>query len=159
MILTRSQFLGQLRRLGLVLAIAGAVVALASAHASAGCFVCPSEPARPHMLAIAERYIGHRNPTGFRGPWCKAFVNLVLGRAGLVHSRSLRAIDALRDGARVAQPRPGDLVVMRHHVAFFAGWGGRGVVAVGGNQGRGHVTVASFPRRRVLAFVRPVGRS
>ncbi len=117
-----------------------------------------ARPARAesNVLAVARHYLGARNPTGFRGPWCKAFVNLALRRAGRPASRSYRAIAALHDGARVRAPRPGDLVVMRHHVAFFLRFGGRGVVALGGNQGRRHrVTVSSYPRRRVIAFVRP----
>ena len=43
---------------------------------------------------------------------------------------------------------------MRGHVTFFAGWGGRGVLGLGGNQSGGRVTVSSYPAARVVAFVR-----
>jgi hypothetical protein len=44
---------------------------------------------------------------------------------------------------------------MRSHVTFFAGFGGRGVLGLGGNQGRHRVTLSSYPLSRVIAFVRP----
>jgi hypothetical protein len=42
---------------------------------------------------------------------------------------------------------------MRHHVTIFAGWGGRGLVGLGGNQGH-QVKFSHFSQRRVVAFVR-----
>lgn len=107
------------------------------------------------ILAEAARYLGARKFTRLPGPWCRDFVNHVAQRAGYrLANRSRRAIDALSLGARVAHPRPGDLVVMRGHVTFFAGWGGRGVLGLGGNQSGGRVTVSSYPAARVVAFVR-----
>ena len=107
-------------------------------------------------LRVASAYLGHRNPTGTRGPWCRDFVNLTLRAAGYrVADNSRRARDAVRLGSRVFDPRPGDLVVMRSHVTFFAGYGGRGVLGLGGNQSGGRVSVSSYPLGRVIAFVRP----
>ena len=68
-------------------------------------------------------------------------------------NNSRRAIDALRLGHRVPPPRPGDLAVMRHHVTIFAGWGGRGLLGLGGNQHRS-VRYSHFSRRSIVAFVR-----
>lgn len=107
------------------------------------------------ILAEAARYLGARKFTRLPGPWCRDFVNHVAQRAGYrLANRSRRAIDALSLGARVAIPQHGDLVVMRGHVTFFAGWGGRGVLGLGGNQSGGRVTVSSYPAARVVAFVR-----
>lgn len=109
-------------------------------------------------LRVAARYLGARNPTGTRGKWCRDFVNFTLREAGYrVADHSRRARDAVRLGHRVATPQPGDIVVMRTHATFFAGWGGRGVRGLGGNQGGGRVTVSSYPLSRVIAFVRPAG--
>lgn len=107
-----------------------------------------------NVLEYAERFLGEVNPTHFRGPWCAAFVNMVLGATGRHHVASLRAIDAIRDGYRVRDPRPGDLAVMWGHVTFFVKWGGRGFIGIGGNQGHNRVTEISFPLSRVIAFVR-----
>jgi uncharacterized protein (TIGR02594 family) len=112
-------------------------------------------PALPAILAEASRFLSQGNPTGFAGPWCKAFTNFILRRLGFHPGASLLAIDGLRDGARVAAPRPGDLAVMAHHVTFFAGWASnRAFIGLGGNQ-RHNVTRAHFRAARVLAFVRP----
>jgi hypothetical protein len=112
------------------------------------------EPRRD-LASVAMRFVGGGNPTGFRGPWCAAFANMIMDRLGIRHVASRRAIDALHDGWRVANPARGDLAVMRHHVTIFVGWGGRGFVAVGGNQGHHRVTLSSYPVRRVIAWVRP----
>jgi hypothetical protein len=107
-----------------------------------------------NVLAVASHFVGSRNPTGFRGPWCKAFVNMVARETGHPANASLRAVDALHMGYRVRSPRPGDVAVMRSHTTFFAGYGGRGFLGLGGNQGHHRVTVSSYPLRRVIAWVR-----
>lgn len=107
------------------------------------------------LASWALARVGWGNITGFRGPWCAAFVNVGLSSTGHRHVASRRAIDAIGDGMRVRRPERGDLAVMRHHVTIFVGWGGRGFVAVGGNQGHGRVTVSSYPLHRVIAWVRP----
>jgi hypothetical protein len=107
------------------------------------------------LLAVAKRYIGRGNFTHHGGPWCRDAVNVWLRQAGYhLANNSRRAIDAVHLGHRVASPRPGDLVVMRHHVTIFAGWGGRGLVGLGGNQGH-TVKYSHFSQRQVVAFVRP----
>jgi hypothetical protein len=108
------------------------------------------------ILAEAARYLGQGcRVTGFCGPWCKAFTNVVLRRLGYHPTPSLRARDALRDGRRVRRPAPGDLVYLRFsHVTFFVGYGGRGLIGLGGNQA-GAVTVQSYPLRAVVAYVEP----
>lgn len=108
------------------------------------------------IIGTAEHYLHRHNPTGFRGPWCAAFKNMVLSQAGYWHTASRRAFDALRDGIRVRIPRPGDEVVFRFsHVGFFLGYGGRGIEVLGGNQHH-EVSISTYAARTVLAYVRPV---
>lgn len=106
------------------------------------------------MLAVASHFVGDRNPTGFHGPWCKAFVNMIARKTGHFTNASLRAVDALHMGYRVKSPRPGDVAVMRSHATFFAGYGGRGFLGLGGNQSHHRVTVSSYPLSRVIAWIR-----
>jgi uncharacterized protein (TIGR02594 family) len=110
----------------------------------------------PEILAEARRWLGQGNPTPFREAWCRDFVNMILERAGYrLADRSHLAIAALRLGPRVAEPRLGDLAVMRSHVTFFAGWDGEGAfLGLGGNQ-RNRVRISRFTRSAVIAFVRP----
>ena len=106
------------------------------------------------LLTVARKYLGSGKFTHYSGPWCRDFINVVVRRAGYhLANTSRSAIDALRLGQHVSNPQPGDLVVMRHHVTIFAGYGKRGVIGLGGNQSH-HVQYSSYPRRRVLAYVR-----
>ena len=94
----------------------------------------PSAGASP-VLRVASRYLGAaRQPPS--GPWCPIHQHRARRADYLLAEHSRRAIDALRLGHRVASPRPGDLVVMRYHVTIFAGFGGRGLIGLGGNQGQ-----------------------
>ncbi len=158
---------GAFVRLGFTLAIGVAVMFAAAgpriAHAGGRTGFsrldapAPIERAmRSELLAEASRWLGGGNPTPFREPWCRDFVNFVLQRAGhRLGDRSHLAIAALRLGPRVVDPAPGDLAVMHGHVAFFARWDGADTfLALGGNQSR-RVTIARFARRAVIAFVRP----
>ncbi|MGA7748661.1 MAG: hypothetical protein WCA63_00790 [Gallionella sp.] len=104
-------------------------------------------------LAYATRFIGG-NPTGMHHAWCKTFVNFVMRRTGMFFNHSLRAIDALGMGPHVAYPQPGDLAVMRHHVTIVAAVGPGSIIGLGGNQGH-RVKFSHYPRRRIIAFVRP----
>lgn len=107
------------------------------------------------LLAVASRYVGARNPTGTRGPWCRDFVNYAIRRAGLpLADSSRKARDAVRLGRRVSQPRPGDLAVMRSHVTIVAGFEAGRVVGLGGNQCGGRVCVSRYAQARVIAFIR-----
>lgn len=111
-------------------------------------------------LNIAQRYLGHGNPTGFRGPWCAAFANMVLRKAGARPSGSNLARSLLAVGPHVSNPQPGDLVVLSRgrggHATFFKRWAGRGrLVGLGGNQGHS-VRESEYPLHRVIAFVRPI---
>jgi uncharacterized protein (TIGR02594 family) len=108
------------------------------------------------LVNEATMYLGQSNPTGFNEAWCRDFVNMVLERTGhKLADKSHMAVAALNLGQHVANPEPGDLAVMRGHVTIFAGWNGPDTFSgLGGNQHH-RVTVASFSRRSVIAFVRP----
>jgi hypothetical protein len=152
LILTRSQFFGQMRRLGFALAIAGALVALAASHARADCLFC--SPSRPPVLAIAERYLGARNFTGFREAWCADALNVWLRKSGHRPQRSHRAVDFARYG-RPTAPRIGAIAVMRHHVGIVAGFARGGVILLSGNHRR-RVGLGVYSLRRFIAFREPV---
>jgi hypothetical protein len=108
-------------------------------------------------ISEARRFLGRGNPTGFAEAWCRDFVNMVLQRTGhRLADTSHMAIAAVRLGQRVAQPRPGDIAVMRSHVTFFAGWDGPGTfIGLGGNQHGHRVTESRFPARAVVAWIEP----
>ena len=85
------------------------------------------------LIGIASRYIGSRNTTRQRGPWCGHFLNLVLRQAGYRTMPSGLARDAVKLGPRLSYPVPGALVITRRHVEIALGdgrsisgnWGGR----------------------------------
>lgn len=113
-----------------------------------------------NTIAIARRYLGHGHFNGMPSEWCRSFVNKVLRQGGYYSTASDMAIDALRLGPHVRHPQPGDIMVMRGHVTFFAGYDGHGrLLGLGGNQGgyRGarHVQYSHYWPGRVIAFVRP----
>ena len=110
---------------------------------------------RPTMQIVAEaaRYIGSRNPTGFRGPWCKAFVNMVARRSGYYVNTSLRAVDAALMGQRVAGPVPGAYRVTRGHVSLVARVEGSRVVAISGNNGHGRVGWSHYAARGAAYYL------
>ncbi len=96
-------------------------------------------------------------------PWCAAFVNACLARAGI----SLAAIpreDRLMArkcrllGTPIAAPRVGALAILRRgndpssgHVGFVTGWTATHVHLLGGNQANS-VSIQAFTRDAVLEF-------
>lgn len=91
-------------------------------------------------------------------PWCAAFTWSLMKRAGHVVPNSLMA----RSGANwgePCEPKLGCLVVMWRgsptsasgHIGFYAGENDTHVFVLGGNQSDA-VTVAKFPKSRVLAY-------
>jgi uncharacterized protein (TIGR02594 family) len=140
--------------------------------------VSKEEPSKP--VEIAERYVGlnqythRRELKEFLGvdpvriEWCAAFVNSVLGEAGIQGTDSLVARDFLRWGVKTRSPERGSLVIYSRgteawqgHVGFFieeVEVDGRLFWAIlGGNQDSG-VTIELFPRRspRLLGIRNPV---
>jgi len=97
------------------------------------------------LVRIAKRYLGRRNPTGFRGPWCKAFLNMVLEQGGYRTDRSLLARDAIRLGKRLSGPRIGAVAMRPHHVTIVAAIHERTISGLGGNQAGGRVALSTYP--------------
>lgn len=89
-------------------------------------------------------------------PWCSAFVNWCLKRAGVSGTGSAAARSWLTWGSPVAKPRRGCVVVLARdgggHVGFFirATLDGR-LVLLGGNQAD-QVSERAYPRERLLGF-------
>lgn len=113
------------------------------------------------LLAIAEKDAGRGNFTGWNEAWCRDAINSWARQAGIhLRNTSHTAIDALALGPHVSKPVPGDLAVLgfgrHHHVTIFAGWGGRGFLGFGGNQGH-RTQMSSYRRSSVIAFVRIAG--
>lgn len=110
-----------------------------------------------NLADVASRFVGQRNFTGTRGPWCADAVSSWLRMTGRRPLSSRMAMSALSYGPRVSSPQRGDLAVMRSHVTIFESWSGPGsFIGLGGNQAHGHVARSRFPARMVVAFVRPL---
>lgn len=115
---------------------------------------------------IAEmfRISGHPEVKDDETPWCAAFVGACLRLSGYRNSGSLGARsyenfghdlkDAPQRGCIVVFTR-GDPKAATGHVAFYDREDGDRIKVLGGNQGDA-VTVASFPKSRVLAYRLPV---
>lgn len=116
----------------------------------------PAGDAVPAWLLIARQEIGvHENSapgqdnprileylesTTYDGrltdevPWCSAFVNWCVTKAGLQGTNSASASSWLNWGQKLDQPRLGCITVFNHHVGFYAGAAGDRLLLLGGNQ-------------------------
>ncbi len=108
-------------------------------------------------VSVARRYLGG-NPTGRSRLWCAHFMNLVERKLGRSGTGSGMARSYASYGRRVSNPRPGDIAVLRRrgggHVGYVMSVSGSKVRLISGNHGR-KVDIGSYPRSRVIAFVRP----
>ena len=93
-------------------------------------------------------------------PWCSAFVNWCIKKAGLNGTNDARARSWLHWGVALPMeaPRQGCIAVLKRgaspnqgHVGFFVMTKEAGVTLLGGNQGD-RVTVASFRPDRLLGY-------
>lgn len=93
-------------------------------------------------------------------PWCSAFVNWCMTKAGIPGTNNAAARSWLNWGVGLDEPRLGCVVVFwrvspsdwRGHVAFFvAEQGAHALDVLGGNQSDS-VSVAPYPRHQVLGF-------
>ncbi len=109
-----------------------------------------------NLVPIAMRYIG-TNPRGWTFPWCAAFLNLVLSKAGEKGTSSLMARSFLKLGKSTKKPEPGDIAVF-WRIKKQSAWGHAGlyiaehkdqIIVLGGNQG-GTVSFEAYPKRRLL---------
>lgn len=106
---------------------------------------------------VASRYLG-TNPTGRGSLWCAAFMNMMERKMGRSGTGSAMAKSFVNYGRRVSNPRPGDIAVLSRngggHVGYVMSVSGGKVKLISGNHGR-KVGVGTYPRSRVIAFVRP----
>lgn len=94
-------------------------------------------------------------------PWCAAFVGGVLEDCGIVSTRFESAISYATWGVQLLEPVPGCIAVFVRdgggHVGFVTGQDEHGrVLILGGNQGN-RVSIAAFPRHRVVSWRWPAG--
>ncbi|WP_036291945.1 hypothetical protein [Methylosinus sp. PW1] len=103
------------------------------------------------LLAVAQRYVGARNFTGFRGPWCGAAMSIVASEATGRHYWILRARDWARVG-RPTAPHPGAVAVLPHHVGTVRALDEDGNPYLAGGNQSGRFSIKRFPARNVIAY-------
>jgi uncharacterized protein (TIGR02594 family) len=92
-------------------------------------------------------------------PWCSAFANWCVERAGHAGTDSAWARSWLKWGRETAEPRRGCIVVLSRlvtsgHVGFFVSANRTHVTLLGGNQGD-QVCESAFPLDRLLGYRLP----
>jgi uncharacterized protein (TIGR02594 family) len=88
-------------------------------------------------------------------PWCSAFVNWCLVKAGYEGTDSAWAKSWLAWGKELDAPRRGCLTLFSRneggHVAFFVGESSSGIDVLGGTQSNA-VKISSYPKSRLLGY-------
>ena len=103
------------------------------------------------MLDGARRFLGSRNPTGFRGAWCGAFMAMVARREGRSIPPSPLLARSWARAGRPSGPVVGAIAVLPHHVGVVAAVKPGKVLLVSGNHGH-RVGVGWYAARRVIAY-------
>lgn len=117
--------------------------------------------ANPLILRIFAD-AGHSGIKSDEVSWCAAYVCAQLERANIPSPKTLMARDFLKWGQEVDKPRRGDVCVIwrvrktswQGHVFFYLGETDTHVIGAGGNQSD-NVTIAKFPKSRLLGYRRP----
>lgn len=115
----------------------------------------------PALVTEARKYMG-TNPTKRSKLWCATFMNMVLARVGYPGTGSDAARSFASYGRRIHEPKIGAIAVLTRgksggHVGIVTGLDGSGnPIILSGNHGR-KVGIGVYPRRRVIAYVMPVG--
>jgi uncharacterized protein (TIGR02594 family) len=115
----------------------------------------------PALVTEARKYIG-TNPTKRSKLWCATFMNMVLARVGYPGTGSDAARSFASYGRRIHEPKIGAIAVLTRgknggHVGIVTGLDKQGnPIILSGNHGR-KVGIGVYPRRRVVAYVMPVG--
>jgi uncharacterized protein (TIGR02594 family) len=115
------------------------------------------------LVAEARRYLG-TNPTTRARLWCARFMNFVLARTGLPGTGSDAAKSFAYYGHRISGPQYGAIAVLSRkgggHVGIVTGVDKHGnPILISGNNGRRRVGISVYPKRRVIAYVVPDGRT
>jgi uncharacterized protein (TIGR02594 family) len=107
------------------------------------------------LVRTALRYVGGRDPSGFRGEWCGDFMGYVARKSGYRVPEGFRlARRWALAGRRLRRPVPGAEMVMAHHVGIVLKTVGRNVLLLSGNHGH-RVGIGWYPIARAIAFVEP----
>lgn len=95
--------------------------------------------------------------------WCAIFMNAALESSGINGTRKTRAKSFLDWGEAMDRPALGAIAVLSRpgaewqgHCGFYVGEIGNSLFLLGGNQGDS-VSIATFPRRRLLGYRWPKG--
>ena len=129
--------------------------------AKAGEPEAPNPAAEPTNSVIdeASRWLGSRNMTGHRGPWCAAFANFILEKTGHAPMNGNDVTAALHYGHHLAKPEVGAMAVVstsygrEGHVGFVEGVNADGSIRLISGNWSHKVGEAVFSRRQVMAFV------
>ena len=104
-----------------------------------------------------DLYLAEVGLSGDETPWCAAFTNWVLARAGIPGTGAANARSFAKWG-KECEPKTGAVVVMRRgnqawqgHVGFLVTANESHVWVLGGNQGDA-VNITRFPRADVITF-------
>lgn len=141
----------------------------------------PPSPAEIPWLGIAQGELGVHEVPGFQNnariiqylksttlgdpycscdetPWCSAFVNWCVEKAGYEGTDSAAARSWLEWGKNVSKPCPGCIAVFTRegggHVGFYIGETADTVKVLGGNQGD-QVCVREYSKSRLLGYRMP----
>ena len=131
------------------------------ARAEKGIKERPGDDDNPRILEYLSTVNIPRNNCHDEVPWCSAFVNWVFLRAGIAGTNSAVARSWLRWGLKLAEPRPGCVVILSRgthgwqgHVGFYVGRRAGYVIVLGGNQNN-EVSEKMYEADRVLGYVWP----
>jgi len=103
------------------------------------------------MLDEARRFLGSRNPTGFRGAWCGAFMVMIARREGRAAPPAPLLARSWARAGRPSGPVVGAIAVMPHHVGVVAAVAPGKVLLVSGNHGH-RVAEGWYSTHRIIAY-------
>lgn len=106
---------------------------------------------------------GHPGIIDDETPWCAAFANAMLARAGIEGTGSLLARSFLKWGVELKKPVVGCVAVFQRgssswqgHVAFYVGETDTHIEVLGGNQGNA-VNIKPYSKKKLLGYRWPKG--
>jgi uncharacterized protein (TIGR02594 family) len=136
-----------------------APVAEAPASAAPASSAASTDDASNDVVAEAEHWLGARNMTGRRGPWCGAFANFILQKTGHAAMNGENVAAALHYGRHLTAPVVGAMAVIstswgrEGHVGFVSAVNDDGSIQLVSGNWANRVHDTRIPRRQVVAFV------
>ena len=127
--------------------------------APAGEAAAPAVEPNDDVVAEAEHWLGARNMTGRRGPWCGAFANFILQKTGHAAMSGENVAAALHYGRHLSEPTVGAMAVIstswgrEGHVGFVSRVNDDGSIQLVSGNWANRVHDTRIPRRQVVAFV------